>query len=617
MDKKGWLILILCCIGLGANYWWTKHQREEWLKNNPQPAAAPANPNPNQNTATANPAAPGAAEAPSKGQLVNEPIAPAFEEKEFPVEWKDEAGKRSVRYVFTNRGGGLKRVEFPFDQLHEKGGGPVTLNRGSDYPVGALCDAIGHIESGEYKVVESNPQHVVLEGTTFGGIVARKEFTIKPGLPETMPLVGLSLSFTNPEGRAEASLASWSLLVGSIGPMLADESENLTGVAWYDGDKARFQSESAFKGGMFSSAKSALTGRAEKTGWFGVTNQFYAALAIPADPAPRDWWAQPITLSTPGRREGEAKEHTNARAAVGVGLGTIASGATLKSEWNLFFGPKHYAALKKTGLGVENIMLYSDMAIFGWVAGPFSKLLNWALHWLHAMVHDYGIAIIILTILIRLTIWPLYARSQRTMKRMSLLNPLMQEIKTKYESDPQKMNQEMMKLYRDYGVNPMGGCLPIFLQMPIFFGFYRMLQYAAELRHEQFLWVHDLSQPDTLFHVAGYPVNILPLLMGVTMVLQMRMTPQTGDPTQRRIFMLMPFFFLFICYSFASALSLYWTTQNIFSIGQTWLSKRQPEVKLEKRKPRTRRSLDDIRRQMSGQAPKDQKPKNRPPRTGG
>jgi len=166
-------------------------------------------------------------------------------------------------------------------------------------------------------------------------------------------------------------------------------------------------------------------------------------------------------------------------------------------------------------------------------------------------------------------------------------------------------------LYKDYGVNPFGGCLPLLLQMPIFFGFYRMLQYAAELRHESFLWVSDLSQPDTIGYlpVLGIPINVLPLLMAATMILQMRLTPQTADKMQRRIFMFLPLIFLFICYNFASALSLYWTTQNIFSIGQTWWMRRQPEVELVKRQPRPKLAPPGVSQKK--------KKKNRPPRTGG
>jgi YidC/Oxa1 family membrane protein insertase len=170
------------------------------------------------------------------------------------------------------------------------------------------------------------------------------------------------------------------------------------------------------------------------------------------------------------------------------------------------------------------------------------------------------------------------------MKRMSKLAPIMKELKEKHKDDPTKLNQETMQLYRDYKINPAGGCLPMFIQMPIFLGFYRMLFNAVELRHQSFLWVEDLSMPDTLFQIPflDIPFNLLPLLMAVTMIIQMKLTPSSGDPMQRRIFMFMPIFFLFICYNFASALALYWTTQNIFSIGQTWLMNKLPEPELKK-----------------------------------
>ena len=194
-------------------------------------------------------------------------------------------------------------------------------------------------------------------------------------------------------------------------------------------------------------------------------------------------------------------------------------------------------------------------------------------------------SVILLTIFVRLCIWPIHAKSTYTMKRMGLLGPMMKELQQKYKDDPQRQQMEVMKLYKDYGVNPLGGCLPLFLQIPIFFGLYRVLEYAAELRGQTFLWVHDLSAADTVAQFMGFDINPLPLFMGVTMIAQMKLTPQPAatDKTQQRVMMLMPFFFLFICYNFAAALALYWSTQNIFSIAQTWLMKLyMPEPKLEK-----------------------------------
>jgi YidC/Oxa1 family membrane protein insertase len=161
----------------------------------------------------------------------------------------------------------------------------------------------------------------------------------------------------------------------------------------------------------------------------------------------------------------------------------------------------------------------------------------------------------------------------------------MKELQEKYKDEPAKQQMEVMKLYKDYGVNPVGGCLPMMLQIPIFFAFYGVLQNAAELRGQPFLWVQDLSMPDTVTQILGYPLNPLPLIMGITMILQMKLTPQpaTMDKSQRMIFMFMPFIFLFICYNFAAALSLYWATQNLFAIFQSWAMKLyMPEPKLQK-----------------------------------
>jgi YidC/Oxa1 family membrane protein insertase len=189
------------------------------------------------------------------------------------------------------------------------------------------------------------------------------------------------------------------------------------------------------------------------------------------------------------------------------------------------------------------------------------------------------------------------------MRRMSTLAPKMQELKAKYKDDPTRMNQEVMKLYKEHGVNPVGGCLPMMIQIPIFFGLFSMLGQAAELRNASFLWVPDLSQPDTLFTIPGMgwipilgqpgiglPINVLPILMGASNVWLMKMTPNTGDAMQRRILMFMPVIFLVFCYNFAAALALYYTTQNLFTILQLWHNQRQPMEVVATTAPPTKRS---------------------------
>jgi YidC/Oxa1 family membrane protein insertase len=185
---------------------------------------------------------------------------------------------------------------------------------------------------------------------------------------------------------------------------------------------------------------------------------------------------------------------------------------------------------------------------------------------------------------------------------MSALSPKIQELREKYKDDPTRMNQESMKLYKQYGINPVGGCLPMLIQIPIFFGLFTMLRQAVELRGAHFLWIHDLSQPDTLFMIpglgwipilgtpgVGLPINVLPLIMAATSFWMTHLTPKSGDPTQQRMMMFMPIIFIVFCYNFAAALALYYTAQNLFSILQLYQNRKQPMPTLEKLPKRARR----------------------------
>ena len=241
--------------------------------------------------------------------------------------------------------------------------------------------------------------------------------------------------------------------------------------------------------------------------------------------------------------------------------------------YDIYTGPKFNAYLRDLNLTYPAI---SDIMAYGWLVF-LSVPMNWLLNLFHGWFGNWGVAIICMTIVVRALIWPLHKKSYLAMKRMSLVQPEMAKLKEKYPDDPQKVNMEMMKLYQKYGINPASGCVPMLIQIPIFFAFYRVLQYSAELRGQPFcLWMTDLSLPDTVGHLFGIPINILPLIMAVTMIVQMRMTPQAGERSQRIIMNLMPLMFFLFCYNFASALALYWTTQNLISIGQTALIRRLP-----------------------------------------
>jgi YidC/Oxa1 family membrane protein insertase len=204
--------------------------------------------------------------------------------------------------------------------------------------------------------------------------------------------------------------------------------------------------------------------------------------------------------------------------------------------------------------------------------------------WIMDFIYDhfipnYGVAIIILTIFTKIILWPLGNKSYKSMADMKKIQPLMAGIKEKYKDDKRKMNEEMMGLYKTYKVNPMGGCLPMVVQIPVFFALYRMLYEAIELRHAPFFWwINDLSAPDRLFRFdfavpfmePPYGIPVLTIIMGATMFFQQKMSPPMGDPTQAKMMMMMPIVFTFIFINFSSGLVLYWLVNNVLSMAQQY-----------------------------------------------
>ena len=240
-------------------------------------------------------------------------------------------------------------------------------------------------------------------------------------------------------------------------------------------------------------------------------------------------------------------------------------GITQLRTASYYFGPKTNKGL--VGLP-KNLKASINYGFFDIIAKP----LNQFLHFLHGYVGNYGVAIIILTVIIKALFWPLSHKSYKSMEQMKKLQPMMAKIREKYADDREKMNAEIMQLYKTYKVNPAGGCLPMLLQIPVFFALYQALLGAIELRHAAFIphlpftdlvWLADLSAKD--------PFYITPLIMGATMFLQQRMSPPMGDPMQAKIMMFMPVIFTFLFLNFPSGLVVYWLVNNVLSIGQQWL----------------------------------------------
>ncbi|MCK5517137.1 MAG: membrane protein insertase YidC [Desulfobulbaceae bacterium] len=257
-------------------------------------------------------------------------------------------------------------------------------------------------------------------------------------------------------------------------------------------------------------------------------------------------------------------------------LDTLQPGEEKIYTYKLFFGPKKLDVLKSVGSNMGKAVN------FGWfdvIAQPTLYLLNF----FYGIFKNYGIAIILVTVIFKAIFWPITQKGLKSMKNMQKLQPKMAKLKEKYKDDPTRMNQEVMNLYKTYKVNPLGGCLPMVLQIPVFFALYKVLLMCIELRHAPFmLWITDLSAPDRLPigvdipYIGGIPV--LTLLMGGSMFLQQKMTPTTADPTQAKIMMFLPVLFTFMFVNFASGLVLYWFVNNLLAIFQQQMINRQKKA---------------------------------------
>ena len=288
--------------------------------------------------------------------------------------------------------------------------------------------------------------------------------------------------------------------------------------------------------------------------WLGVEDQYFISAAVPMTTVRNGFFRAGTYLSEP-QRNVQSERKLSPYFGVALPPTNLQPNLLVESEFKMYYGPKEDEELMKFG---HNLVVSHDMTLEV-LAGPLLDLLRM----IYGYVGNYGVAIIILTIIVRLVLFPLTYKGMKSMKRMQQLSPRMKKLQAKYKNNKEKLNKEMMGLYRKNRVNPLGGCLPMLLQLPVFFALYSSLSSAVELRHAPFiLWISDLSQPDGL--------GITPLLMGASMYFQQKLTPQTAmmDPTQAKVMQMLPFIFTIFTFTFPSGLTLYWVTSNILSIAQ-------------------------------------------------
>ncbi|CAG1064768.1 Membrane protein insertase YidC [uncultured bacterium] len=290
-----------------------------------------------------------------------------------------------------------------------------------------------------------------------------------------------------------------------------------------------------------------LTG-SSKLKWLGLEDKYFLAALIPVTDTHFSWVTE---VPAPGSSAAALQFPVN-----------LAPGGSSRVVLNTFLGPKEYDTLLKQKVGLEEAI---EFGWFDWMAKPFLVVLNFFDRYLG----NYGLAIIVLTVIIKVLFYPLTKKSLHSMRDMQRMQPQMAALKEKYKDDKQKMNKELMELYKRHKINPVGGCLPMVLQIPVFIALYEVLYVAIELRHAPFfLWITDLSEKD--------PYYITPILMGATMFLQQKMTPTSVDPAQQKIMMLMPIVFTFMFLSFPAGLVLYWLVNNVLSIGQQYFVYKTP-----------------------------------------
>jgi YidC/Oxa1 family membrane protein insertase len=340
-----------------------------------------------------------------------------------------------------------------------------------------------------------------------------------------------------------------------------DFKEQALGVL-HDGSLVQEPLASFGRSGFFGGSPETQKVLTREVDWAGMLTTYFVCAILPENPAEA---SVQLVAVEPGRA---------GVVQLFFDPVNIPPGKSAERVFRIYAGPKEADRLEAVGGGLIRSI---DLG-WNWLA-PLTLAFGWLLRALHSLIPNYGVAIILLTVLVRVVTTPLTMKQMRSMERMRALQPKLQELREKYPDDRQKQSQEMMQLYQREGVNPLGGCLPMILQLPVFIGLFYALRSSIDLRQAAFVsWINDLSAPDSLFEIPGLgiPFRILPIAMGVTMVVQQKITPMQADPTQARMMVtVMPVMMTVLFYQFPSGLVLYWMVSNVLAIAhQLWVGRK-------------------------------------------
>ncbi len=492
------------------------------------------------------------------------PIEPAKEsavatEEPHPSEQIVTLRNEFVRMEFTTWGGGVRSVELLKHRV--SGAGNVVLNGTNFVPALTLMGITNGGPNAVFTVEQPAPNTVVMKRQTRTGLGITKTFSLNDGYLVTGTVEIARIA------RGSVSLpGSVDLAIGTAVPTTAKELPTYLMMGWLVGDKYQYHDLKQ----ILKNADKGISSETVTARWGAVKNQFFTMIVTPETNAAAIEYKQ-VDLDLPAGWRAKEPPH-GLFAALTITPTTVSTNAMEHYDFTWYAGPKAYERLVALGKNQEEVMQFGF-----W--GVISVVLLKSMKFFYGIIPSYGFAIILVTICLKIIFWPIQAKSIQSMKAMQKFQPLMNKLREKYKDDPQKLNTEMMKLYKEHKINPFSGCLPMVVQIPVLFAFYRMLASSIELRGQSFLWIHDLSAPDTIFMLPGLglPINPLPLLMTGLSVWQMKITPQTGDQQQQKMMMFMPLMMMFIFYKLAAGVVLYYTVQQFLSIIQQWLAMRKAD----------------------------------------
>ncbi len=573
MDKKNWIVIAASLALIFAypaiiNHFYppptfTPQQLAERQKAK-EAAQAPS--------IAANPAVPGATPSnPLQQPVIQQHEIPDSRQLEpgLPDERVATLENEFIKVEFTTHGGGIKRVSL---RKHKAvGEDEVLLNNGGPMPILNLRGWTGASGIVGYKLESQTADSVTMIRALSPTMTLQRTYTLIADYQ-----IELAQTVIN-KGSQQEVLGPYVLDLGSATPIYSQAAERLMiGLSWQD-ETGSYRPHKLHEfdpaviplvGAQLWAGKNVIESKPEeKISWAALKSQFFVLLVNPVDfPAEK---VEGVRMLFPELRDKNQPVPDGIVASMTLSGIQVDAGSSYTQKFDVYAGPRENSRLRELS---ENRAEVMEFGMFGMV----SRLLLWTMNHIHDVVQSYGWAIVILTAILKAILWYPQGMANASMKRMAAVAPVIKEIQEKYKEKPEKLNTEMISVYKDYGVNPVGGCFPILLQFPIFLGFYSMLQTAIELRHQSFLWIHDLSQADTIFTLPlfGYdfPVNPMPLIMAATMYWSMHVTPQPAgvNNPMLKIMKFMPLMFLAFCYNFSAALSLYWTVQNLLSIVQLY-----------------------------------------------